>query len=485
MGRRRNVAVLAVPLLAGCLGSPGRGQPDAAPSDAGLTTCDDADDCPYAGPADEALCHCGQCAYTDYTCDPSGRRFATSDGPGGECAPAPVDIELGYQFGCLVWSDGRVSCWGSACEGRLGNHPDPDCDPAPDPTPVRSLVPVLARESPGGDPVSDVVQIAAAFTTTCALKQDGSVWCWGSNSAGQLGAGVADAVSHGPVQVVTATGGPLGSIERIGAGGFHFCALDEAGALWCWGENGHNQLGLTDFAGAPDQRHSAEQAISLGDSYAKFSAGGEHTCAVAEIGVDDQTVCWGRNNLGQTGTSTTMDPADVISPTEVLREESNGSLGSADALTLGNRFSCASIVGPDRLYCWGQNAGHALGDQDVPTGADGPTAWLARRNVLELPTGVDEIAAGDTFACARLYNGDVHCWGGNLSGQLGVGSEVEYDAPVKVLSDTERLAAGFDGACVITTDRRVLCWGANDNGQLGDGTEIRRSTPTEVKELCQ
>ncbi|HUS68624.1 MAG TPA: hypothetical protein VMZ28_29010, partial [Kofleriaceae bacterium] len=394
--------------------------------------------------------------------------------------PAPVQIDSGYQHTCVAWSNGRASCWGYDCNGQLGDLAEVEDCAFDDPTPPRSLVPVTVQRADGDGPLEGVVDVATTYASSCALLEDGTVWCWGGNDAGHLGDGGVTSEAR-PVPVVDSEDAPLQSIVSITAGGHHMCALDEEGTPWCWGANGYGQLGLVDWSGADDVRNRATQA--QGGPYASIDAGGGQTCAIVGSGAPAEVHCWGRNNLGQLGYE--VAGPDTSAAVQVLRDTTgNPPLLGAVRVGLGNNFTCAGAF-PYSLWCWGQNKRHALGDEAEPAGPDGTTAWMARPNALVPVTDVVELGGGDDFACARLANGDVHCWGGNADGQIGTGSAAAYEPPSRVLRDAESLAVGFAQACVITTDRRVLCWGANDNGQLGDGTENARDTPTEVRELCQ
>nr|WP_258545436.1 hypothetical protein [Micromonospora provocatoris] len=79
--------------------------------------------------------------------------------------------------------------------------------------------------------------MAASSDTTCASRTDGSLWCWGKNSAGQVGDG---STTHrsAPVQAGTATTwtGGLSVTD-------HGCGIRTDGGLWCWGDNSGGQLG--------------------------------------------------------------------------------------------------------------------------------------------------------------------------------------------------------------------------------------------------
>jgi alpha-tubulin suppressor-like RCC1 family protein len=99
--------------------------------------------------------------------------------------------------------------------------------------------------------------------------------------------------------------------------------------------------------------------------------------------------------------------------------------------------------------------------------------------------GAIQVAAGDAFACARKWDGSVWCWGGNASGQLGVGTTVTARTPVRVpsLSNVAFIEAGATHACAILADQTLACWGANSSGQLGDGSTTGRLVPTAVPGL--
>jgi hypothetical protein len=68
---------------------------------------------------------------------------------------------------------------------------------------------------------------------TCAIKQDGSLWCWGNNFYGQLGNGRSGfgEMSGIPVQIMSS------GVVAVSAGGFHTCAIKQDSSLWCWGWN--------------------------------------------------------------------------------------------------------------------------------------------------------------------------------------------------------------------------------------------------------
>jgi alpha-tubulin suppressor-like RCC1 family protein len=90
-----------------------------------------------------------------------------------------------------------------------------------------------------------VVSLTAGANHTCAIKNDHSVLCWGSNDYGQLG------VSGGSSSVAV-TALPAGSSNltaAISAGGSHTCALMLDGSMSCWGDNSFFQLGSNASSG--------------------------------------------------------------------------------------------------------------------------------------------------------------------------------------------------------------------------------------------
>jgi alpha-tubulin suppressor-like RCC1 family protein len=145
------------------------------------------------------------------------------------------------------------------------------------------------------------------------------------------------------------------------------------------------------------------------------------------------------------------------------------------ALALGWSHSCALTVGGG-IRCWGNNAYGQLGNGTnfnslVPV----DVAWL--------PGGVRAMAAGVDHSCALTAAGGVECWGRNSKGQLGNGSSLDSAVPVQVAGLAEGVAAisaGFRHTCALTTGGGVKCWGENMSGELGDGTNADRRVPVEA-----
>jgi alpha-tubulin suppressor-like RCC1 family protein len=138
-----------------------------------------------------------------------------------------VRVSTGAGHTCVFTADGIVSCWGDNREGQLGTD---DRDPRSSPVKI----------DPTG--LGAVTQVYAGGAHTCAQRVDGSLWCWGSNRFGQLGTGDTDARLT-PVQVAPDVLGT--NVAAAYSGGAHTCAVKTDGSVYCWGSNQYGQLGVS------------------------------------------------------------------------------------------------------------------------------------------------------------------------------------------------------------------------------------------------
>ena len=144
------------------------------------------------------------------------------------------NISAGYFHTCSLKSDGGVWCWGTGNNGRLGNDDDSDKDH-----------PVQVVNGNGSTTfLDDAIAIIAGDSHTCALKQDGTIWCWGYGGNGRLGNDDDSNKDH-PVQVVDGDGSTtfLRDVIAISTSNDHTCALKSDGTVWCWGDGGPRSLG--------------------------------------------------------------------------------------------------------------------------------------------------------------------------------------------------------------------------------------------------
>src|SRR5207302_9594631 len=103
-------------------------------------------------------------------------------------------------------------------------------------TNARRLTPALVSG------LSNVVQVTAGNAHTCARTASGAAYCWGGNGAGQLG----DSTTGNkkiPTAVNTTTGLTATNVAQISAGGSHTCAVTTAGQAYCWGSDSAAQIG--------------------------------------------------------------------------------------------------------------------------------------------------------------------------------------------------------------------------------------------------
>jgi alpha-tubulin suppressor-like RCC1 family protein len=151
-------------------------------------------------------------------------------------------VSSGTYHTCAASREGIVRCWGANWYGQLGIGLD--VDDRLNPTQVE------ATGWRGSDPTAEalmgVVQISSGGEQTCALLNDRTVRCWGSNNVGQLGDG-ATSFRLNPAQVLVGEPphgeGPLNTVISISSGGGHTCALLNGGTVRCWGRNASGVLG--------------------------------------------------------------------------------------------------------------------------------------------------------------------------------------------------------------------------------------------------
>jgi alpha-tubulin suppressor-like RCC1 family protein len=313
----------------------------------------------------------------------------------------------------------------------------------------------LGSTTMGTEPYA--VAIAAGGYHNCAVTNAGGLKCWGWNGSFQLGDGT---MSDRPVPVDTA--GLSSGVAAIAGGGYHTCALTAGGGVKCWGNNGSGQVGngldWTYYLPTPTN------VFGLTSGVAAVAAGYQHTCAVTSSG---GAKCWGENRDGQLGDGTItrrLTPADVA-----------GLSSGVTAIATGTGQTCA-LTSAGGVKCWGGNDTAQLGDGTTAT-------RLTPVDVVGLSSGVAAIAAGGGHTCALTRGGGVKCWGYNSTGQLGDGTSASRLTPVDVVglsSGVTAIAAGTGHTCALTSSGGVKCWGSNGNGALGDGTAASRLAPVDV-----
>src|SRR5437016_2383648 len=294
---------------------------------------------------------------------------------------------------------------------------------------------------------------------TCGVTTAGAIYCWGSNSRGQIGdnSGIDQ---HAPA-LVQAPAGVL--FQAVSAGGQHTCAVTTTGDAYCWGRNEFGRLG--DGTGT-DRRTPVLVAAPAGVTFTSVSAGAAHSCGLAAPG--GMAYCWGGNSFGQLG-----DNSGTDQPSPVLVQAPPGV--TFTAVTTGFFHSCG-LAPSGAVYCWGDNGSGELGDN---TSVAKPTPVQANA-----PAGVTfaTLDAGYYHTCAVTPTGAAYCWGANGSGQLGDNTAIGKPVPTAVQGGLQfaLVSGGADHTCGVTTTGIGYCWGFNGDGEIGDNTTLNRLTPKAI-----
>lgn len=357
-----------------------------------------------------------------------------------------VDIDAGgngthSQHTCGVTDGGRVYCWGYNDGGQLGNG---------------TIVPrdaPFAVDHPDGVHFIKVRAGNGASRLTCALAQDGDIYCWGSSATGSGGG-----ASTRPVRVSATV-----DFVELDVGLDHVCGLTNNGAVYCWGTNQFGQLGIGTTTTAP-----TPALVTLPASATHIALTAESSCAVVTTGA---VYCWGRNNFRQLGST---NAASALSPRLMTTPLPDAVI----ALGAGVDHTCAVIV-DGAIYCWGRNNTAQLGSGEA--GSDSPTPVR-----VALPVGMAArfVSGGAGHGCATSSAGNLYCWGANADGQQGAGDGLDHPTPRAAVTPANvtftAVSLGGTFSCAITAAGEAYCWGSDTQGQLGNGALPPGNIPSRI-----
>ncbi|MDH4163772.1 MAG: FG-GAP-like repeat-containing protein [Nitrospirota bacterium] len=391
-------------------------------------------------------------------------------------------IAAGSGYTVAVKTDGTVWTWGSNGSGQLGYG-----------------LPLFTQGPRRVVDISGITAIAAGYYHSVALRGDGTAWTWGANDSCQLGHDFCDGLNE-PIKPIPEPVFNFTQVAAIAAGGYHTVAIKADETVWAWGRNSHGQLGagfisndsavpvrvmvdgydLTAWQIAAGYNHTisrnnggvytwgSNDSGQLGDStlndsstpvllkglgFATIAAGYYHSVAIGGMIQADETVwAWGSNGVGQLGDGSNIGKTTPVQVT--------GLTGTVVAVAAGAEHTVA-VKSDGTVWAWGGNYYGQLGD--------GGTINSSRPVQVSGLNNVVAIAAGGYHTVALKVDGTVWAWGRNYYGQLGDGTLVDRFTPVQVndLSDVTAIAGGFDHTVARKTDGTVWAWGRNDFGQLG------------------
>ncbi len=348
-------------------------------------------------------------------------------------------VAAGNAHSLALRQDGTLYAWGDNRYGQLGNG-----------TTTRQLTPTPA----GGSATWQSIATGALASHSAGLRTDGTLYTWGRNANGELGAGFTQQLM--PLQV-----GPPTTWQGLGAGSNSTFGLRPDGTLWTWGDNPNGQLGTDSNFEQPTPTQ-----VGTATTWRQVSIGYWHMAAVRQ---DGTLWAWGDNQMGELGLGTTI--FNLRTPVQVGTDTNWRSVSAGHFATFGIRTD-------GTLWAWGSNAYGRLGD--------GTTTNVLRRAPVQIGTATtwQSVSAGRYHTLALRQDGTLWAWGDNTSGQLGTGtaSTTPQYSPVQVgtATDWQAVAAGVYYSLALRRDGTLWAWGDNTYGQLGTGTTTSLATPTQV-----
>lgn len=400
--------------------------------------------CDFAVRVTDALGTTDRRDFTITVVDPALKILTTGLLPGVIGQDYSQDLQGAYATGALQWtlSGGSLPpglAMGS--DGHITGKPT-----------KAGRYPFNVRLASGSDAVTRDFSIQ--------IHAVGKIWVWGYGNDGQLGTG--ETIDHNtPVPVSTSSG--LTAAVSVDAAG-QSLAVDAAGQVWSWGSFGNGVLGQGGaiFRSLTPGKVVKTSGANLTD-IVTFTVGNLQAMGVDKMG---RLWVWGDNQQGQLGSGPgpSRNTADAVPGLSNVVAVSSSKSG----------YHSLAVTAGGEVRGWGWNNYGQVGNGDyTPDGSDIHVSIPARVQGL---TDIVAVAAGAVHSLALDRFGRVWAWGGNTSGQLGLGTTDSNNSahllPVLVpgLSHIKAISAGPVHSLALDDQGHLWVWGSNWNGELGLGS---------------
>jgi alpha-tubulin suppressor-like RCC1 family protein len=400
-------------------------------------------------------------------------------------------VEAGGNHVLAIKQDGSLWAWGNNSVGQLGNG---TTSTSTQNTPIRI----------GTD--NNWTKISTKWGFSFALKSNGSIWSWGSNSYGRS-THISGNSTNQPTQIGTGI-----NWTNVFAGSNATIAIKSDKSIWIWGSNSNGALGLS-----TDSFKKSPIRVISSVGWKEVSNNGSTSFGIK---LDGTLWAWGRNSLGIYGNSATESsniPIQIGSANNwksviinaagsITALKTNGTLwtwGSNWSGTLGdgtrnsnytitqigtgttwdkifgNSFNVFAIKTDGSLWGWGSNWGFSINN--------------TTDNVLspvQIGTNLDwkSISSGAIFTIGLKTSGSLWSWGDNWGGFLGLNSsQSNFSSPQRIgsLSNWTSISSGYETTLAINSNNQIWGWGMNSRGSLGFDPGVNRiiNTPTQITTL--
>lgn len=324
------------------------------------------------------------------------------------------------------------------------------------------LVSGAALSSPVQVGSSEWASVSFNGVTGAGVKQNGTLWVWGSSTTGGLGISTYGYYSYSDSPVQVGTGTDWASVTVGGTTTLaRMFATKTNNTLWAWGDNTEGQLGQNNRV-----NYSSPVQVGALTNWASVSTTNGINACVLAVKTDGTLWGWGRNNLGQIGDNTIVDRS---SPVQI------GALTTWASASAG-ALNGYAITTSGALWAWGQGTNGANGDNTV----------VGRSSPVQIAGTWAQASGGSTFALFRDTSGRIYAVGANTGGRLGTNDVVSRSAIVQIGAATNWtwVSAG-DATSLAIRGGGLYTWGAITSapGLIGDNANVSRSSPVQIGAL--
>ncbi len=413
-----------------------------------------------------------------------------------------TNIFTGYAHTCAMSTTNKIYCWGVGATGQLGTGDLAIAAPLPtslDTSSIGNNIQISSLSlsnvetcmitapfnkiycigwviTPQVAPaLKNFKSIASNKAHSCGIGNDNKVYCWGDNSAGQLGDGTN--TNHSAPTLINTNGIGVDQFTSIYVGSFHSCAIVVNGNTYCWGANAKGQIGN----GENKDSQTTPARVATDQHFISMSLGRQHSCAIS---ASNYAYCWGLNDVGELGIGDYREPNMPFPIRTSLQFK---------MIAAGWGHTCAITLAGNQVFCWGSNyfyesgSGHPEGRDVVlwPFLVNGSSFNNEQLISISANGNLSHLTLVAGHTCVVTASGRVFCWGDNASKQLGNGTNQGGEFPIPI--DTRyigsvqftKVLSGQYHNCGISNTNKIYCWGSDiDDWNIDQGTH--EAYPTQV-----